>query len=324
MENCRISVIVPIYNAEKFVGKCIESVQAQTYADWQMILVDDGSKDKSLKVCQRYADSDPRISIIHQENAGAGAARNTGLAKAEGVYVVFIDSDDYIDKDYFLLLSKHEEDVVFIDAQAINEKGKVIRTESLSMNRSLSKDDFMRSQMTGKINWGGWRKAVKRDIIEKNNIRYTNHKNGEEAIFTFKTVFYSRSISFLEKPVYFYIQRHDSLSHTQMDDPWGEVAIALKEQTKKNGSYNEYADTINAFFLSAAAVSSDRLASNYSKNEYMQKIEELHTRLNQNLDASYPIDYAHMSSKAKLLGKLLLAKHFKTIRFISNLKHKLG
>lgn len=320
----KISVIVPVYNAEKFVGKCIESVQAQSYIDWQMILIDDGSKDKSLEVCQRYADTDNRISVIHQENAGAGAARNAGLAKAVGDYVAFIDSDDYIDKDYFSLLSKHNEDVVFIDVQAVGEDGKVVKDEFLSGYKNLSKDDFMRSQMTGKINWGGVRKVVKREILERNNIRYTDHKVGEEALFTYSSVFYSKSISFIEKPVYFYIQRDDSLSHTKMDDPWGEVAIALKEQTKKNGSYIEYADTVNAFILTAAAVSSDRLASNYSKNEYMQKMEELYTRLNENIDASYPIDYVHMSGKAKLLGKLLLAKRFKTIRIISNLKHKLG
>ena len=70
--NPKISVIVPVYNAEKFVGKCIESVQAQTYIDWQMIIVDDGSRDMSLDVCQRYADTDKRICVIHQDNAGAG------------------------------------------------------------------------------------------------------------------------------------------------------------------------------------------------------------------------------------------------------------
>lgn len=320
----KISVIIPVYNAEKYVGKCIESVQTQTYTDWQMILVDDGSKDNCLEVCQGYAKKDNRISVIHQENAGAGAARNTGLAKAVGDYVVFIDSDDYVDKDYFALLAKHNEDVIFIDVQAVGEDGKVVRDEFLSVYKNLSKDDFMRSQMTGKINWGGVRKVVKREILERNNIKYTDHKVGEEALFTYSSVFYSKSIAFIEKPVYFYIQRDDSLSHTKMDDPWGEVALALKEQTKSNGSYNEYADTVNAFILTAAAVSSDRIASNYSKNEYRQKIEELHTCLKQNLDASYPIDYVHMSGKAKLLGKLLLGKHFKTIRIISNLKHKLG
>ena len=154
-----ISVIIPVYNAERYVGKCIESVQAQTYMDWQMILVDDGSMDKSLEVCQRYANQENRISVIHQENAGPGIARNTGIAKATGDYVVFIDSDDYIEKDYFSLLSKHEEDVVFINVQNVDESGRVVRRDFMSNNQNLSKDTILRRQMTGCINWGGGKKV---------------------------------------------------------------------------------------------------------------------------------------------------------------------
>lgn len=316
-----ISVIVPVYNAENYVSRCIESVQAQSYANWQMILIDDGSKDKSWEICQKYARLDDRIQVIHQENAGAGAARNAGLMKALGEYVVFIDSDDYVDKDYFKLLSVHTEDVVFIDVEAVDEKGVVLRKEYLSAYKHMEKDDFMRAQMTGKINWGGVRKVVKREIIERNNIRYSTHKVGEEALFTYSSVYYSNSIAFIEKPVYFYIQREDSLSHSQMDDPWGEVALALKTETIKNGSYKKYADTINAFILTAAAVSSDRLASNYSKEEYNNKIVKLYASLCSNLDNAYCIDYKHMSFKAKIIGKLLLGQHFKIIRTISKSKH---
>lgn len=151
----KILVIVPVYNTERYVGKCIESVQAQTYTDWQMILVDDGSKDKSLEVCQRYANLDNRISVIHQENAGPGIARNTGIASATGNYVVFIDSDDYIEKDYFLMLSEHDEDVVFINIQDVDENGSVVKRDFMSSNKHLSKDTILRRQMTGCINWGG-------------------------------------------------------------------------------------------------------------------------------------------------------------------------
>lgn len=154
-----ISVIIPVYNAEQYVGKCIESVQAQTYTNWQMILVDDGSKDKSLEVCQRYAKNDNRISVIHQKNAGPGIARNTGIAKANGDYVVFIDSDDYIENEYFSLLSKHDEDVVFINVQNVDGSGRVVRRDFMSNNQHLSKDTILRRQMTGCINWGGGKKV---------------------------------------------------------------------------------------------------------------------------------------------------------------------
>ena len=194
MKTPTISVIIPVYNAASFVGRCIKSVLSQTYCDWQMILVDDGSKDNSLEICQKYAASDSRLQIIHQENAGAGAARNAGLAKAVGKYIVFIDSDDYVDKEYFSLLANHDEDVVFIDVEAIDENCKVVRKEYLSQYKNMDKDDFLRAQMTGKINWGGVRKVVKRKIIDTNNIRYSDHKVGEEALFTYSSVLIQKQL----------------------------------------------------------------------------------------------------------------------------------
>lgn len=125
--NPSISVIIPVYNAEKYVSRCIESVQAQAYSHWQMILVDEGSKDKSLEICQKYAGADNRIHVVHQENAGPGIARNVGLECAKGKYVVFIDSDYYIEKDYYKLLSQHDEDVVYIDVRNVEEDGRVLK-----------------------------------------------------------------------------------------------------------------------------------------------------------------------------------------------------
>lgn len=315
-----ITVIIPVYNAENYLCRCVESVRCQTYIDWQMILVDDGSNDGSLAICQMYAEKDDRIQVIHQTNSGAGSARNAGLENALGKYIVFIDSDDYVARDYFYILSKHDEDIVFIDVEALNEDGAVVRKEYMSSYRKMSKDDFMRAQMTGKINWGGVRKVVKREIIENNHIRYSNHKVGEEALFTYCSIFYSKTIAFIDKPVYYYTQRKDSLSHTIMDDPWGNVAIALKMMTIKNNSYANYADTVNAFILTAASVSSNHLALNYSKSEYKRRVDILYSSLMTNLDNEYPIDYKHMSLKAKMLGKLLIGHHFELIRVISKVK----
>lgn len=155
----KISVIVPVYNASTYIGRCIESVQAQTYKKWELILVDDGSKDDSLNICSEYASKDTRIHVIHQENAGPGIARNTGIDMANGEYIVFIDSDDYIEKEYFSLLSKHNEDVVFINVQNVDETGRVVRRDFMSNNQHLSKDTILRRQMTGCVNWGGGKKV---------------------------------------------------------------------------------------------------------------------------------------------------------------------
>ncbi len=153
----KISVIVPVFNAEKYLQRCIESVIAQIYTNWEMIMVDDGSKDNSAVIIDEALKQDKRIVAIHQANAGAGEARNTGLASATGDYVVFLDSDDYIDKDYFsLLLPKAKEnDIVFIDIDQVTGDGRLIRSESMSMYKDYDKEKFLRSQMTGKIFWGG-------------------------------------------------------------------------------------------------------------------------------------------------------------------------
>ena len=91
-----LSIITPVYQVEQYLPQCLDSILAQTYPHWELILVHDGSKDRSGEICDEYAKKDGRIRVIHTENRGAGAARNTGFAHATGEYVVFVDSDDYI------------------------------------------------------------------------------------------------------------------------------------------------------------------------------------------------------------------------------------
>lgn len=155
MNRARISVIIPAYNSEKYIGKSIESVQTQLFQNWELIVVDDGSKDNTFNVAESYANLDNRIRVIHQKNAGPGIARNTGIAAANGDYIVFFDSDDYVEKDYFQLLSEHDEDVVFINVRNVDEQGHILNEKYMTKNRRLSKDVILRRQMTGRIDCGG-------------------------------------------------------------------------------------------------------------------------------------------------------------------------
>ncbi len=150
-----ISAIVPVYNTEKLVGRCIDSIIAQTYPNWELILVDDGSTDKSFSVLKEYETKDCRIKVIHQENAGPGLARNKGIQNASGDYIVFVDSDDVIKTNYFEKLSHETADVIFIDIDQVDEDFNVQSKEHMSNYQTLSKDDLLRSQMTGKFPWGG-------------------------------------------------------------------------------------------------------------------------------------------------------------------------
>lgn len=151
----QISVIIPVYNAAPYLVRSVNSVINQTFPNWELILVDDGSKDSSGQICDEFAQRDSRVRVVHQENAGAGAARNDGIKQASGEYIVFVDSDDFIEPDYLALLSKHSEDLVFIDVDRVDSKGNVVGIEYMSKYKHLAKDELLRRQMTGRLPWGG-------------------------------------------------------------------------------------------------------------------------------------------------------------------------
>lgn len=301
----KITVIIPVYNAASFLERSVNSVINQTFANWELILVDDGSKDRSGQICDEFAQRDNRVCVIHQENAGAGAARNAGIEIAKGEYIIFVDSDDMIEPDYMELLSKHNEDLVFIDVDRVDEQGKVLGKEYLSKYKGLKKDEILRSQMTGRVAWGGVRKCVKRELLTKNNIWYSNHKIGEEAIYSYLVLRFAQTVGFIEKPVYHYLQHGDSLSNSVVDDPWGDVALALRDKAIEVGDYSEYGNTINAFIETAAIVSVYKMAQHYPYNVFRQKAKERWSQMQ--IDKDVSLDKEHQSRSIRLFGTLVTA-----------------
>lgn len=319
----KLSVIVPVYNAEKYLEKCILSVIHQSYSNWELILIDDGSKDSSSDIIDSYVAKDVRIIAIHQQNTGPGIARNNGIQKATGDYVIFLDSDDYIDKDYFALLVPKAEkaDIVFIDVLQTSTEGKVLRKELMSKYKGWSKDRILRSQMTGKIHWGGVRKTVRRSILIDNEIEYSDDKIGEEALYSFRVLYAAQSVEFLdEKIVYYYVNHDGSQSKTIMNDPWGGVVDTIEDYLKRNELYEEYKSTINAFLITAMIVSIDKINQNYTGTEkkiYLEKrIDKFLKKYN--LDAG--IDKNNMNIKAKIFIPFVTRGIIWPVILISNLK----
>lgn len=234
VNDSEISIIVPVFNSAPFLERCISSILAQRYSGWEAIFIDDGSTDNSLSILLEYAHTDERIKVIHQENAGAGMARNAGIDVAIGKYLVFVDSDDYISPDYLSLLATHNEDVVFIDVEAVNEGGKCISKEYMSHFCHWSVFDISKAMMIGTIPWGGVRKAVKTSLIKENNIKYSNQKIGEEALYSFNIMIKAKSVGFIDSCVYYYVQRNDSLSHSYDEDPWGIICRQYHKSLDSN------------------------------------------------------------------------------------------
>lgn len=316
----KISAIVPVYNSERYVRRCIDSIIKQSYQKWELILIDDGSVDSSFSILREYEKQDSRIKVIHQDNKGPGIARNVGISHATGDYIVFVDSDDRISQDYFDLLSKKTEDVVFIDIDQVDEDFHVVKAEHMSSFEKLSKDDFLRQQMTGKINWGGVRKAVKRELLLNNKIGFSKDKIGEEAIYSFLILWNAESFSFINGAVYDYVNRVGSQSDFQMDDPWGEVALALKRKIMEMNLYTKYANTINAFIITAAIVSLDKMALKYEYRDYRKIAKERIRYLCKNIDLQYSIDFHSLDKKAIALYPFFKLGWVTPVYIISHLR----
>ena len=301
----KISVIIPVYNSEKYISRCIDSIIAQSYENWELILVNDGSTDNSLNILNHYKQKDFRIFVYSQKNKGPGAARNLGIKNASGDYIVFIDSDDFISANYFELLSTKNEDIVFIDIEQIDDKSRKIKSEYMSKYAVLSKDKLIRGQMTGLIPWGGVRKAVRRKLIVNNNICYSKFKIGEEAIYSFLILYYAKNFSFINTPVYSYVIHDKSLSHTKNLNPWEDVATSLKNTIVNMSMYATYCNTLNAFFLNAYIISMYRYATYNDYNSFKDNFKNIIEKISITLDNDYSIDFKNLPLRIILLYLLV-------------------
>ena len=182
MHNPLISIIVPIYNAEKTLLKCLDSILVQSYRNFELILIDDGSKDNSPNICNKYAAIDSRVIVIHKENGGVSSARNAGLDISKGKWITFIDSDDYITDCYLMDVENSHEDVIFKKYQWLREDGLFPGT---NIKEKSSFNDFLSSYITDSLIRGPVFKFYRKDLL--GDIRFlTDMKIGEDVQFVFR------------------------------------------------------------------------------------------------------------------------------------------
>lgn len=184
MNDVKITAIMPVYNVENFIGKCIESLQAQTLTEWELIAVDDGSPDNSGAICDEYAKADSRITVIHKENGGAPSARNTAIPMAKGEYLYFVDSDDWAEPTMFedmykkakendaqLVVAGYYIDTYYSDTEFYDQE------QSLPSRDFASQRDFREyahNMFDKNLLYTPWNKLFQRKYIEDNNIRFKN------------------------------------------------------------------------------------------------------------------------------------------------------
>jgi len=216
-----VSVIVPVYNIQDQLPRCVESILSQTYEDLEILLVDDGSSDGSGELCDRYAARDPRVQAVHKENGGLSDARNCGIDRCTGEYIVFIDGDDYVRPDYVARLL---ESVTASGAGAalcgfdlVDEDGSIIRTEALTeLSGTVSGRDVLSAVLTpyGYKYVVAWNKIYHRSLFER--LRYDKGKIFEDEYIHFRLFSDCGSVSILSRPLYCYVQREGSITNSAM------------------------------------------------------------------------------------------------------------
>ena len=208
MNSPKISIIVPVYKVEKYLRRCLDSIVAQTFTDWECILIDDGSPDNSGRICDEYAEKDKRFRVFHQENVGVSAARNKGLDEARGEWIGFVDSDDWIEKNMYEYLYN----------DAIETKADVVvcgfRGQHKKRIKRMCGTEEAQILLFSTKGFGGFSflRLVAAEMI--GNVRYdTSVKYLEDVKFFYELFKKCKATYWDNEPLYNYFQREDSVTH---------------------------------------------------------------------------------------------------------------
>lgn len=216
MKNDLISVIVPIYNVERYLNKCVDSIINQTYQNLEIILVDDGSPDNCPIICDEYAKKDKRIKVIHKENGGLSDARNVGINIAKGKYLSFIDSDDYIDSQMleklYNNLNETKSELSFCNFYRVFPDKKYLQLTG-EQSRTFQEKEIYYTLVNqfAKVIMSACNKLYKREIF--NDIKYPTGMIMEDSYIILDILLKTKKISYLNEPLYYYFQRDNSIMH---------------------------------------------------------------------------------------------------------------
>ena len=214
-----VSIIVPVYNAEKTIGRCVDSILGQQYTDFELLLVDDGSRDGSGAICDSYALADSRVQVIHKENTGVSDTRNIGISRAAGVYLQFLDSDDWITPDATKLLVEtardHDCDLVISDFYRVVGE-RVSRKGDIDEDRVLTREEYAAHMMEQPADFYYgvlWNKLYRRDIVESHRLRMDPELSWcEDFMFNLEYIRHAQRFYALQVPIYYYVKTKGSLA----------------------------------------------------------------------------------------------------------------
>lgn len=243
-----VSIILPVYNAQNHLARCVGSICAQTYRNIEIIILNDGSKDQSLPVCEEFRQKDPRILLVDKANSGVSDTRNLGLKLASGKYVEFVDSDDYLDPDFTerLVAAAEENEADFVIApykmvipagaskpeQVLDKIQDELGVMSVARPPEVREYGFLPAGVYDKDTFALrlmekpasyfysvlWNKLYRRDILTGNDIQFVSEMRwAEDLVFNLRYIQYAERFVAIDKPGYYYVQNPQSICHTQIN-----------------------------------------------------------------------------------------------------------
>ena len=321
----KISVVMPVYNKEMYLDKTLKCILNQSYKNFEVIIVDDGSTDNTKKICDEYAKKDSRISVYHIENGGVSNARNTGLKYVTGEYIQFIDADDCINEDvfkkYIEILEKDKYDIIFTSYNKVNHEDKILKVVDLEYRGLKYKKDILKNFVKNQVDAGyyGWisNKLIKTDIVIKNKIKFdTKITLAEDFDFFLDVYRYSDKYYFSEIRSFNYLQEAQNSSMILYDnlDYYIQLLINLKIK---------YFIDDEGYYIDDNKSIIDQRIVNYiyyivfytklDKNNIKNKVLKIHKdkEINNNLNMKFKISFENLivylviNNKYKLVYRLL-------------------
>lgn len=239
------SVIVPIYKVEKYIRQCIESILNQTFTDFELILVDDGSPDGCPSICEEYALKDERVKVIHKDNGGLVSARKTGTEVAKGEYIVAIDGDDFVSLDmlqvFHEIICEKDYDLICCDHYNYFDNGKKIEVHAKGYRKSYLSENIREEIFPQLITAENgkrfppsiWAKAFKRHLYCEIQMQVPDKiKIGEDSCVTYPYIFKAQSLYIIDKCLYYYRQNNGSMTKLRKAFDWGEVLLRAEYYSK--------------------------------------------------------------------------------------------
>ncbi len=280
METPKVSIIVPVYNVQKYLDRCIDSLINQTLFEIEIILVDDSSTDSSLEICKKRAEADSRIKVIHKENEGAGKARNAALQIARGEYIGFTDSDDYVDINMFKTLYekavKYDSDLImsgvsFVDGNMFSSEGDCVRKIYFKDDTHFESPEEINKLKMGivgaepqdeddsKYGMSIWKNLFRHDIIKQNNIVFQSEREmlSEDALFMIDFISCIKKATGINEAFYNYCRNEDSISKSYKKDRMEKSLVFVSEVEKrfqKDIEPKVYKTYIDRFWLAMCRV----------------------------------------------------------------------